>query len=87
LLFPNYVYVVTVSSLSSCPFPFSLTATHLLFNYRWNTLRGLNLESNPLTGGGNDSSGIKAFANMLASNNTLRTLNFFRTDLDDFGVR
>ena len=54
---------------------------------RWSTLRGLNLESNPLTGSGNDLSGVKAFAAMLASNNTLRALNFFSTDLGDFGVR
>ena len=45
------------------------------------------MESNPLTGSGNDLSGVKAFAAMLASNNTLRALNFFSTDLGDFGVR
>jgi len=54
-------------------------------------LKGLNLESNPLTGGGSldadaDLSGVAAFASMLQANSTLKSISFFRCDLNDAGV-
>lgn len=49
-------------------------------------LKGLNLESNPLTSGGADLTGISDFSEMLAQNSTLRSINFHRCDIGDQGA-
>jgi hypothetical protein len=49
-------------------------------------LRGLNLESNPVTSLGADLSGISEFSDMLEFNSTLRAINFHRCDIGDRGA-
>ena len=48
-------------------------------------LRCLNLDANPLTGAGDNLSGIEEFASMLAFNSTLKSVSFFRCDLGERG--
>eukprot|EP00615_Pteridomonas_danica_P000729 CAMPEP_0114336504 /NCGR_PEP_ID=MMETSP0101-20121206/5751_1 /TAXON_ID=38822 ORGANISM="Pteridomonas danica, Strain PT" /NCGR_SAMPLE_ID=MMETSP0101 /ASSEMBLY_ACC=CAM_ASM_000211 /LENGTH=524 /DNA_ID=CAMNT_0001468449 /DNA_START=1 /DNA_END=1576 /DNA_ORIENTATION=- len=50
-------------------------------------LKGLNIESNPVTANGADLSGVEEFSDMLEHNTTLRSLNFFRCDLGNMGAR